>query len=158
MVYFARCSATNRAPQLLLLHSYLNPNISTGPGLGGQEQPNVTPCFVETFEVGVCRGPYTQELVRAWHKWDKAHGSENDPVDGLQVGGALHSIDTIVWIHICAPAYVYALADMCVCVRCDACVLGTWHSIMHGTGTRVLAPACVHQPKITAACTAGASI
>eukprot|EP00983_Pelagomonas_calceolata_P111297 1159766-Pelagomonas_calceolata.AAC.9 len=52
---------------------------------GGREQQNVTPSFVETFEVGVCRGPYTPELVRAWHKWDKAHGSENDPVDSLQV-------------------------------------------------------------------------
>ena len=52
---------------------------------GGIQRANVTPCFVETFEVGVCRGPYTPELVRAWHKWDKAHGSENDPVDSLQV-------------------------------------------------------------------------
>ncbi|KAF5840645.1 hypothetical protein DUNSADRAFT_16018 [Dunaliella salina] len=51
---------------------------------GGMEQQNVTPSFVETFEVGVCRGPYTPQLVRAWHKWDKAHGSENDPVDSLQ--------------------------------------------------------------------------
>jgi hypothetical protein len=55
--------------------------------IGGRDQANVTPCFVETFEVGVCQGPYTPELVRAWHKWDKAHGSENDPVDGLQVRG-----------------------------------------------------------------------
>jgi len=41
----------------------------------GEPRANVTPCFVETFEVGVCHGPYSKPLVRAWHKWDKAHGS-----------------------------------------------------------------------------------
>ncbi|GFH05573.1 protein kinase domain-containing protein, partial [Haematococcus lacustris] len=50
----------------------------------GQPAVNQSSCFVETHQVGVCRGPYAKELVRAWHKWDKAHGSENDPVDGLQ--------------------------------------------------------------------------
>jgi serine/threonine-protein kinase haspin len=33
--------------------------------------------------VGVCRGPYAKELAKAWKKWDKAHGSENDDVGGL---------------------------------------------------------------------------
>lgn len=31
----------------------------------------------------MCKGPYTKELVKAWKKWDKTHGSENDPVDEL---------------------------------------------------------------------------
>ena len=49
----------------------------------GELQPNVSPCFVETSRVAVCRGPYPTELVKAWHEWDAAHGSENEPVDIL---------------------------------------------------------------------------
>ena len=30
----------------------------------------------------MCHGPYPRLLAKAWHKWDKEHGSENDPVDG----------------------------------------------------------------------------
>lgn len=76
-----------RQQKSVLLYTAKKPNTcACAPTGDGQYQSNVTPGFVETFEVGVCRGPYTSELVRAWHKWDKAHGSENDPVDGLQVG------------------------------------------------------------------------
>ncbi len=35
------------------------------------------------MKVGVCRGKYCRELVKAWKLWDKRHRSENDPVDGL---------------------------------------------------------------------------
>jgi hypothetical protein len=42
-----------------------------------------TPGFVHTHRVGVCRGPYSPALVRAWQAYDKRKGSENDPVDLL---------------------------------------------------------------------------
>lgn len=43
---------------------------------------NVTSGFVETLGVGVCKGKYSRELAREWHRWDKIHTSENEPVDG----------------------------------------------------------------------------
>jgi hypothetical protein len=42
-----------------------------------------TPGFVHTHKVGICRGPYSPALVRAWRSWDARHTSENDPVDIL---------------------------------------------------------------------------
>eukprot|EP00798_Chlamydomonas_sp_ICE-L_P014639 gene14639-20675_t len=44
---------------------------------------NSTAAFVETFKVGVCCGRYSKQLIKAWHEWDKRHGSESDPVDSL---------------------------------------------------------------------------
>ena len=41
----------------------------------------MTSGFVETFGVGVCAGGYSPALCREWHRWDKEHGSENEPVD-----------------------------------------------------------------------------
>ena len=29
----------------------------------------------------MCRGKYSETLVREWHRWDKERTSENDPVD-----------------------------------------------------------------------------
>lgn len=49
----------------------------------GLPPDNVTSAFVETMGVGVCRGSYSKTLSKAWRRWDKVHGSENDPVDGL---------------------------------------------------------------------------
>ncbi|KAK9801322.1 hypothetical protein WJX73_003144 [Symbiochloris irregularis] len=42
---------------------------------------NATSGFVELFGLGLCRGAYSTVLTREWHAWDRAHGSENDPID-----------------------------------------------------------------------------
>lgn len=42
---------------------------------------NVTSGFVETFGIGVCKGKYSDILAKEWHRWDKIHNSENEPVD-----------------------------------------------------------------------------
>ncbi|EFN57276.1 hypothetical protein CHLNCDRAFT_9043, partial [Chlorella variabilis] len=47
----------------------------------GEALDNMTSGFVETFGVGVCAGGYSPALCREWHRWDKEHGSENEPVD-----------------------------------------------------------------------------
>ena len=36
--------------------------------------------------MGVCKGPYSPSLVKAWHAWEAQHGSENEPVDQQQPG------------------------------------------------------------------------
>ncbi|KXZ49471.1 hypothetical protein GPECTOR_21g697 [Gonium pectorale] len=54
-------------------------------------QHNWTRGFVRTHAVAVCRGPYPRELVRAWERWDKQHGSENDPVSSLPA-------DQLFWV------------------------------------------------------------
>ena len=43
---------------------------------------NMTSGFVETHGIGVCKGKYSKELAKEWHRWDKIHTSENEPVDG----------------------------------------------------------------------------
>eukprot|EP00955_Chlamydomonas_euryale_P114230 366260-Chlamydomonas_euryale.AAC.37 len=58
-----------------------------GGGTGGPVRPHLAPTFVHTSRAAVCTGPYPKSLVRAWHTWDKAHGSENDPVDGPSYSG-----------------------------------------------------------------------
>ena len=42
---------------------------------------NVTSGFVETYGIGICKGKYSKELTKEWHRWDKIHTSENGPVD-----------------------------------------------------------------------------
>ena len=42
---------------------------------------NITPGFVQTHGVGVCRGTYAGALKEEWHRWNEIHKSENDPVD-----------------------------------------------------------------------------
>ncbi len=42
---------------------------------------NMTASFAETAGAGVCRGAYAPALLREWHAWDAAHGSENEAVD-----------------------------------------------------------------------------
>lgn len=37
----------------------------------------------------MCTGPYAPALIRAWKAWDRTHGSENDPVEGLSEPGQL---------------------------------------------------------------------
>ena len=46
----------------------------------------MTACFAETAGAGVCRGAYAPALLREWHTWDAAHGSENEPVDCFGAG------------------------------------------------------------------------
>ena len=41
----------------------------------------MTTCFVDMAGAGVCRGAYAPALLREWHAWDAARGSENEPVD-----------------------------------------------------------------------------
>lgn len=47
-----------------------------------QASKNATSGFVETHGIGVCRGKYSKTLTKEWHRWDKLHTSENEPVDG----------------------------------------------------------------------------
>ncbi|GBF88054.1 hypothetical protein Rsub_00766 [Raphidocelis subcapitata] len=53
-------------------------------GADGERLLSATSAYVRTCRVGVCRGRYPKLLVKAWKAWDKAHGSENDPVEGLE--------------------------------------------------------------------------
>eukprot|EP00873_Tetraselmis_striata_P040156 jgi/Tetstr1/460420/TSEL_005681.t1 len=48
---------------------------------GGAEREHATMGFVQFYGAGVCRGRYSSVLQAEWHRWDKEHGSENDPVD-----------------------------------------------------------------------------
>ena len=55
-----------------------------GAGTADENVPpsaNMTACFAETAGAGVCRGAYAPALLREWHAWDAAHGSENEAVD-----------------------------------------------------------------------------
>ncbi|GLC76657.1 hypothetical protein PLESTF_001813900 [Pleodorina starrii] len=55
----------------------------SGEGGGGAAPANWSAGFVHMHAVAVCRGPYSKDLVKAWEKWDKQHGSENEPVSDL---------------------------------------------------------------------------
>ncbi|EEF50024.1 Serine/threonine-protein kinase Haspin, putative [Ricinus communis] len=44
---------------------------------------NACTTFIETLDLRVCQGPYDNALIRAWDRWDDAHGSENDHPRGF---------------------------------------------------------------------------
>ncbi|GIL64253.1 hypothetical protein Vafri_18254 [Volvox africanus] len=59
---------------------------NSGGNAGIGDEPlcaNWTAGFVRTRAISVCRGPYSRDLVKAWERWDKQHGSENEPVSRL---------------------------------------------------------------------------
>lgn len=50
---------------------------------GGNSNQNITEGFVQTHGLGICRGVYAEALTKEWHRWDRLHESENDPVDAF---------------------------------------------------------------------------
>ncbi|GLI63525.1 hypothetical protein VaNZ11_006510 [Volvox africanus] len=59
-------------------------NGSGDVGIGHEPlRANWTAGFVRTRAISVCRGPYSRDLVKAWERWDKQHGSENEPISRL---------------------------------------------------------------------------
>lgn len=57
----------------------MNPRAGSSGSAAGSPA-NATSAFANLVKVGVCCGAYSPALVAAWHKWDAAHGSENDCV------------------------------------------------------------------------------
>ena len=55
---------------------------------GEKSRDNMSPCFVETSEAAVVRGPYDGHLVKAWYEWDAKNQSENEAVDAGGVASA----------------------------------------------------------------------
>ena len=55
-------------------------------------EQNATTGFIHLESSLVCREPYARRLVREWHAWDEAHGSENQPVDDYDDAGQLFAL------------------------------------------------------------------
>jgi hypothetical protein len=47
---------------------------SSGSNNAAGAYASVTTAFVETYRVGVCRGPVPPALLRAWDAWDARKG------------------------------------------------------------------------------------
>ena len=65
------------------LHIWLQNTIYHTADVAGNYNQNTTEGFVQTHGLGICRGCYAKALIKEWHRWDKVHASENDPVDAF---------------------------------------------------------------------------